>query len=185
MITDIVMGTAVNWLQQHVGRHAFRKTKLRFRFKDKLQEIVDDFADAMGDRGKTCSLVSVISEAIPTDASTNEQVHCQVRLAEVLGRWFSAYRRSSKSVMPTGISRSFDEFARILYETHSVFRQFLQVIATDATICNRLKEDSSRYPYFEKICNKTTADFETLSREARKTLGAEFRDHEFTPLPRL
>jgi len=185
MITDIVVGTAVNWIQQDVGRHAFRKTKLRFRFKDKLQEIVDNFADAMADRGKTCSLVSVISKAIPTDASTNERVHCQVRLAEVSGRWFSAYRRSSKSVMPTGISGSFDEFARILYETHSVFREFVQVIATDETICNKLKEDNSRYPYLEKIYNKTTADFETLCGDARKTLGHEFRDHQFTPLPRL
>jgi len=185
MITDIVIGSIANWVQRHVGRYAFRKTRLRFRFKDKLQEIVDDFADAMADRGKTCSLVSVISEAIPADTSRNGRVHCQLRVAQLLGKWFSEYRGSSNSVMPTDISGSFDQFARILYETHSVFREFLQVIGTDETICNRLKNDSSRYPYFEKIYNKTTADFEALCREARKTLGDEFRDHQFTPLPRL
>lgn len=185
MITDIVIGSIASWLQRRIGRYVVRKSRLRFSFKERLNEIVGDFADAMADRGKTCSLVSVMNEAMSADINKDIRVQGQLKTAELLGKWYSAYKSSLNSVMLRYVSQSFDQLARILYETHSVFNEFFQATANEEGVRNKLKNDSSRYTHFEKIYNKTTADFEHLCKEARKTLGEEFRDYEFTPLPRL
>ena len=83
------------------------------------------------------------------------------------------------------IHQSFNQFASILYETHLVFSEFFQVIANEEVIRSKLKNDIYRYPYFEKIYNRTTTDFERVCKEAQKALGDKFKKYEFSPLPRL
>lgn len=185
MNLEIIINNISNWLQHWIGRRIFRKTRLRYQYKERLNEIVDGFAYAMSDRGRTCSMVSVINEATTEERNRTIRIQGQSKMAELLGKWYSEFRDCPNFMMLKYISKSFEEFARILYETHSVFNEFFQIIATDETIRNRLKNDSSRYPYFEKIYNKTTADFEQLCREASSNLKDEFRKHEFSPLPQL
>lgn len=184
MNREIIINNISNLLQQLVGRHVFRKIRLRYQYKERLNEIVDGFADAMGER-KTCSMVSVISDATTKDTSMNIQIHGQVKMAQFLRKWYSAFRGKPNFVMLKYVSQYFEEFARILYETHSIFNEFFQLIARDEEIKNKLKSNSSRYPYFEKIYNKTTTDFEKLCKEASRNLKGEFREHKFNPLPRL
>ena len=182
---EVIINNIANWFQHWVGRYLFRKTRLRYRFKEKLIEIVDGYADTMADFGRTCSLVSVIREAMTEDNNKNMRIQGQLRAAQILGRWYTECKESPNLMVLRHVSKSFDQFARLLYETHSVFNEFFQVIANDELIRNKLKNDSSRYPYFEKIYNKTITDFEDLCKEARKSLEGEFREHQFSPLPRL
>lgn len=185
MNLEIIINNISNWLQHWIGRRIFRKTRLRHQYKERLNEIVDAFAFAMSDRKRTCSMVSVISEARAEDRSKNIQIDGKLRMAELLGKWYSEFRGSPNFMMLKYISQSFEEFARILYETHLVFNEFFQVTASDEEIRKKLKNDSSCYPYFEKIYNKATADFEELCKEASKNLKNEFREHQFNPLPKL
>lgn len=182
---EVIINNIANWLQQWVWRHLFRKTKLKHRFKKKLIEIVDGYAYALADFGRTCSLVSVIREAMTEDVDKITRIQGQLRAAQVLGKWYAAYKESPNLIMLRHVSKSFDQFAGLLYETQSIFNEFFQVIATDQLIRNKLKNDSSGYPYFEKIYNKTTTDFEDLCKEAKKAMGDEFREYQFSPLPRL
>lgn len=175
---EVILNNIANWLQLWSGRHIFKRTRLRHQYKERLVEVVNGFADAMADRGKTSSLISVITEAMTADVSKNVQIQGQLKAAQILGKWYSEYKGTPKSVMLRYISLSFDQFARILYETHSVFNEFFQVIANDEVIRNKLKSNSHCYPYFEKIYNRITMDFEELCKEARKTLGDEFKVHQ-------
>ncbi len=182
---EVIISNIANWLQRWVGKYLFRKSKLRYRFREKLIEIVDGYAYSMDGVGRTCSLVSVIREAMTEDKNKNMRIQQQLRAAQVLGRWYSEYKESTNLMMLKYVSKSFDQFAGILHETQSVFNEFFQVIANNEMIRNKLKNDSSRYPYFEKIYNKTITDLEDLCKEAKKGLGGEFRDHQFSLLPRL
>lgn len=185
MSPEVIINNIANWLQQWIGRHIFKRTRLRNRFKESLVEIVDGFADTMSDSRKTSSLVSVISEVMGADINKTIQIQGQLRATQILGRWYFEYKDSPNSIMLRHISQSFDQFARILYETHSIFNEFFQAIASDDMIRKKLKNDSSRYPYFEKIYNKTTTDFEQLCKEARRVLGDDFKEYQFNPLPKL
>lgn len=182
---EVIINNIANWLQNWVGRYVFRKTRLRYRFKEKLTEIVDGYAYAMADSGRICSLVSVIRGATTEDNNKNTRIQGQLRAAQILGRSYTEYKDSPNLMVLRHVSKSFDQFAKLLYETHSVFNEFFQVIDHDELIRTKLKNDSSRYPYFEKIYNKTIIDFEDLCKEAKKALGCEFREYQFTPLPRL
>jgi len=182
---DVILNNIANWLQQWIGRHIFKRTRLRHQYKERLIEIVDGFADAMADSRKTCSLISVISEAMTDDANKNLRIHGQLGQARILTTWYSEYKKIPHLSMLRYIHQSFDQFANILYKTHLLFNEFFQSIANEDVIRNKLKNDSYRYPYFEKIYNKTTTDFERLCKEARKALGDKFKEHQFGPLPRL
>lgn len=182
---EIILDNIANWLQHWVGRYIFGRTRLRHRFKEGLIEIVDGYADAMADSGRTSSLVSVINQALADDKNKNARIQGPLRSAQILGKWYSEYKGNPKSIMLSYISQSFDHFARILHESHSVFNEFFQVIANDETIRNKLRSDSYSYPYFEKIYNKATTDFEQLCKEARKALGNDFKEYQFNPLPKL
>jgi len=185
MNVGIVINNISNLLQLWIWKRIFRKTRLRYQYKERLNEIVDGFAYAMSDHGKTCSMVSIMNEAKVEEINKNILIHGSLRTAQLLGKWYSEFRGSPNCIMLKYISQSFEEFARILYETHSVFNEFFQVIANDEAVRRKLKNDSSRYPYFEKIYNKTTGDFEGLCQEASRNLGHEFKEHEFNPLPQL
>ena len=185
MVPEIILNNITNWLQHWVGRYIFRRTRLRHRFKERLIAIVDGYADAMTDSGRTSSLVSVINQALTDDINKDARIQGPLRAAQILGKWYSEYKANPKSIMLRYISQSFDHFARILYESHSVFNELFQVIAKDETIRNKLKGDSYGYPYFEKIYNKATTDFEQLCKEARRALGDDFREYQFNPLPKL
>lgn len=182
---EVILNNIANCLQQWIGRYIFKRTRLRHQYKERLGEVVNGFADAMADRGKTCSLTSVMSEAMTDDKNKNLRIQGQLRQAEMLGKWYSDYKTSSHSLMLSHLHKSFDQFASILYETHSVFNEFFQGIVNEELIRSKLKSNSYRYPYFEKIYNRTTMDFEELCKEARKTLGDKFREHPFNPLPKL
>jgi hypothetical protein len=182
---EIILNNIGNWLQQWIGRHIFKRTRLRHQYKERLTEIVDGFADAMADRGKTCSLISVISEAMTDDANKNLRIQGQFRQAQILRKWYSEYKTTPNLSMLRYIHQSFERFASILYETHLVFSEFFQGIANEEVIRSKLKNDTYRYAYFEKIYNRTTTDFERLCKEARKALGDKFKEYEFNPLQRL
>lgn len=185
MVFEAILNNILNWVQQWIGRHIFKRTRLRHQYKEKLIEIVNDFADAMADRGKTCSLISVMSEAMTDDTNKNLRIQGQLRQAQILGRWYSEYKAIPHLLMLRHLHQLFEQFASILHETHSIFNEFFQGIANDDVIRNKLKDDSYRCPYFEKIYNRATMDFEQLCKEARKALGDKFREHQFSPLPRL
>lgn len=85
MNLEIIINSISNWLQHWIGRRIFRKTRLRHQYKERLNEIVDAFAFAMSDRGRTCSMVSVISEARVKERCKNIQIDGQLRMAELLG----------------------------------------------------------------------------------------------------
>jgi len=185
MIPEIITNNITNRMERWIGRYIFKKTKLRYQFKERLNEIVADFADAMSDRGRNCSMESVISAARIEDKNRNAQIQEQLRVVQVLREWYSEFRDSSNFMPPKHISRSINEFARILYETNSLFERFFQVIINDQETRNRLKNNSSCYPYFDKIYDQTTIAFEKLCKEASKHLKNEFKELKFTPLPRL
>ena len=185
MSWGVILNNIINWLQQWIGRYIFKKTRLRHQYKERLAEIVDGFTDAMADRGKSCSLISVISEAMTDDANKNLRIQGQLRQAQILRKWYSEYETIPHLLMLRYIHQSFNQFASILYETHLVFSEFFQVIANEEVIRSKLKNDTYRYPYFEKIYNRTTTNFERLCKEAQKALGDKFKKYEFSPLPRL
>ena len=182
---EVILNNIANLLQQWIGRHIFKRTRLRHQYKERLVEIVNDFADAMADRGKTCSLISVMSEGMTEDTNKNLRIQEQLRQAQMLGKWYSDYKTSIHSLILRYLHQSFDQFASILYETHLVFNEFFQGIVNEEFIRSKLKSNSYRYPYFEKIYNRITMDFEELCKEARKALGDKFREYQFSPLPRI
>ncbi len=49
-----------------------------------MNEIVDGFAYAMSDRGRTCSMVSVINEATTEERNRTIRIQGQSKMAELL-----------------------------------------------------------------------------------------------------
>lgn len=185
MSAEAVISHIASWFQQYIGRYIFRKTKLRHQFRERLIEIINGFADTMADYGKSCSLLSVMRDATTDDVNKEHQIQSKLDAARILGKWYAEFKECPKIVTLKNVSKSFDQFASILHETQSVFTGFVQTISNDDRICKKLKRNSYGYPYFEKIYNDTISDFERLCREARKELKDEFKEHLFTPLPKL
>ena len=185
MSTEAIISNITNWFQRYIGKYILRKTKLRQQYKERLIEIVNDYAEVMADRGRTCSLISLISTALTDDGNLNHQIQGPLSTARILQKWYSQYRESPNFVILKNVSHSFNQFAGILHETRSVFEDFFQVIRNEDTIIKKLKGESYGYPYFEKIYDRTTKDFERLCKDARKELKDEFKEHKFGSLPRL
>ncbi len=185
MDLKIIIDNFFNFFLQWLGKYVFRKTRLRYQYKERLKEIVDGFTYAIGDDTRTCSIIYIISNVRPRDLNKNIQIQDTRMMAELLGKWYSAFKVKLDFLILKHVSQSFEEFARILYEIHTIFNKFFQLVDKDEEIKNNLKNNSFGYPYFEKIYNKTTTDFEQLCKEASKNLKKEFKDFEFYPLPKL
>lgn len=185
MIREIIIGNILNWFQQRIGKHIFPNLRLRHKYKQELNDIVDYFDDAMHSQRKTCSLYTIINNINSTDTLKRTQIKCQAKNALILEKWYSSLKSKLNSTNLKQITQYYDEFARILYQTHDIFREFSQTIQDEEEIIKRLRKNDAGYPLFEKIYNETTKDFEKITKQASYKLKKEYRDYKFSALPKL
>ena len=185
MIKELIIGNLATWFQKYLGKYIFPKTKIRWKYKDKLIEISDDFNEAMDTERRSCSLSAVLEGARRADNAENIKIQCQKEKAMILEKWYASFRHNLSSANHKNISKYFKEFAEILKQTQAIFRDFSQVVRDDTEVIKTLKMNDTGYPYFEKIYNRTISELEKLSKEASKKLKGEFRDYHFNPLPKL
>jgi len=185
MIKEFIIGNLVNWFQNYLGKYSFPKTKIRWKYKDKLIEISDYFNEAMDTWRKSCSLSAVLENARRADNAENIKIQCQKEKAMILEKWYASFRHNLSSANPKNISKYFEEFAEILKQTQAIFRDFSQVVRSNTEVIETLKMNDIGYPCFEKIYDRTTSELEKLSKEASKKLKGEFKLYQFNPLPRL
>ena len=88
VIKDIV----INWINQWIGKDFFRKSRLRYNYKQRLKEIIDDFAPAMKYTTINGSLFSIISLPDITDANKNIELNNLKKVTLLLGNWYSQER---------------------------------------------------------------------------------------------
>ncbi|GAG79347.1 unnamed protein product [marine sediment metagenome] len=185
MIKEFIIGNLVNYFQNYIGKYIFPKTKIRWKYKDKLIEISDYFNEAMDTWGKSCSLSAVLKSAKKTDMTETIKIQCQEEKAVILEKWYASLNSKLNIANPKDINKYSEEFSQILYQAHAIFRDFSQVIRGNPKLIEKLKMNDAGYSNFEKIYDRTTSEIEKLSKEASKKLKGEFKDYHFNPLPKL
>jgi len=169
-VKEIIIGIAIEAFEKTIGKIFFPKTRARYRYRERLKDIVEGFVDCMGDR-TTCSLNRLINEAKRRVSRDEERVLQQLsKRAELLKEIFQSFRHDIEITYLRNLKELFEKFRRILSNCYDIFKEFCLVLREHEEIVNSLKKDPYGYPTFKRLYNSTLTKFEDLTREASKDL---------------
>ncbi len=160
-------------LQDKLRIFIFPKTRLRYNYRKKLKNIVENASFLFEYAGsRTCSLLNLV-RIVKYETSSDTPLFMKLEIvdkkADVLREWYRFYKDRIETCCLSKIGGLFDEYGQILLQVQGIFEELTKDLKEDSII-QKLKRDIYGYPMAKKIFQTTSDEFSKLTEEASPKL---------------